>query len=336
MADFRDLGYAQVSEVFFFAQSVGDKRAMCSTSCDPNVTLQRATVVSNRCVCRAHYSIVLHMPSFPDSLPGQFVHIRPEPHATDETSLGHSGASGPVMLRRAFSIAGHGRAGGGNELELLYRVVGKGTAALSDLGVGDTVSVLGPLGNAFPIHEDKTHALMVGGGVGLPPMMYLAGALVDRGRQAVAFCGAASADLLALEGRFDEVPDPTARTARLCAEPFARWAVPVVVSTDDGSLGFHGYIDAALQAYLEASNVDPKDTVVYTCGPELMMQSVSRRCAQQGMACYVCMERVMGCGMGTCQSCVVRVSDDSDPDGWRYRLCCADGPVFASDQVVWG
>ncbi|MFQ5473626.1 MAG: dihydroorotate dehydrogenase electron transfer subunit, partial [Dehalococcoidia bacterium] len=75
--------------------------------------------------------------------------------------------------------------------------------------------------------------------------------------------------------------------------------------------------------------------VVYTCGPERMMQFVAGYCADRGIECYACMERSMACGMGTCQSCVVPVRNESDEQGWSYRLCCTEGPVFNAREIIW-
>ena len=131
------------------------------------------------------------------------------------------------------------------------------------------------------------------------------------------------------------VPNPDARKALPAAFEFAEHGTDVVISTDDGSLGFHGHIGAALEVYHLANPIDPDRLVVYACGPELMLECVGTYCVQRGIKCFVCMERSMACGTGLCQSCVVPVRDQADPDGWSYRLCCTDGPVFDAADVVW-
>ena len=107
------------------------------------------------------------------------------------------------------------------------------------------------------------------------------------------------------------------------------------ISTDDGSLGFHGHIGAALAAYADANPGPTDEIVVYTCGPEIMMRGVADLCDARGIECYACMERSMACGTGLCQSCVVSVHDETAPDGWRYQLCCTDGPIFETTQIKW-
>lgn len=239
------------------------------------------------------------------------------------------------MLRRAFSIADRRAIDGGVEVDVIFRVVGAATRWMASLSVGDSVSVLGPLGNIFPIHDDKPTAWLVAGGVGLPPLLWFSRALQLAGKKTVAFCGAQSADLLALTFAPDNPPDDTARRSTDSAAEFAAHAADVVISTDDGSLGFSGHIGAALTAF-HSANPTPADSVVlYTCGPERMMRFVAEFAATHGIECYACTERAMACGTGLCQSCVVPVPDETDADGWRYRLCCTDGPVFNAASVLW-
>ena len=133
----------------------------------------------------------------------------------------------------------------------------------------------------------------------------------------------------------DRRPSTDAARATYSCEEFTRLGVPVVISTDDGSLGLHGHLGQALTAYGAANPVASGDLVVYTCGPERMMQAVAGFCMERGIDCYPCMERSMACGTGLCQSCVVPVLDPSDREGWRYELCCTDGPVFEAARILW-
>ncbi|MCH8966660.1 MAG: dihydroorotate dehydrogenase electron transfer subunit [Planctomycetes bacterium] len=265
-----------------------------------------------------------------------------KPAARGEETVEHNSPEGArlagsqrPLLRRAFSIAGLRQVNGHTELEIIHRVVGVATRWMASLCVGDCVSVLAPLGNGFPINSDKSSAWLVAGGVGLPPMLWLAQALYKANRRTVAFCGAQTADLLPLSLDSKVAVDADATTATLSALEFATSGVPVVISTDDGSLGFRGYVGAAMAAYHEANPTQADELVVYTCGPEPMMRFVAGFCKARGIECYICMERAMACGMGTCQSCVVEVVDESDPEGWRYQLCCTEGPVFDSRQILW-
>ncbi|HUN82523.1 MAG TPA: dihydroorotate dehydrogenase electron transfer subunit, partial [Phycisphaerae bacterium] len=108
---------------------------------------------------------------------------------------------------------------------------------------------------------------------------------------------------------------------------------PVSVSTDDGSCGYPGRVTDALQRRIERANKQ-EPVRVLACGPEPMLHAVASLCASRGIECEVALERVMGCGMGTCQSCVVSLQGDAL--GRKYGLCCRDGPVFDATKVVWG
>ena len=304
-----------------------------STSTDACQVIRVAAVTANEPVCRAHLRLTLRVPELLSARPGQFVHLRP---ASGEATTGGGdwSATGP-LLRRAFSVAGLRRTADHVLLDVIYRVVGKGTRWLAGLRPGDEASVLGPVGNGFPLDESKPIAWLVAGGVGLPPMLWLAEVARQAGKQVVAFCGAQTRALLPLTVDEDCPPHVEGREATLSVVEFARHEVPVVVSTDDGSYGFPGHVGAALRAYAEANLVPASELVIYTCGPELMMRFVAEHCAVQNIKCYVCMERAMACGTGLCQSCVVPLRDETDAEGWRYALCCREGPVFNANDVIW-
>ena len=232
--------------------------------------------------------------------------------------------------------------------------MGIGTDWLSHLKVGDEVGVLGPLGNTFELPKGDSEAILVGGGVGIPPMLYLAEKLA--GRCAVAFAGALTRDLLPLtivpsESRGVDDIRPLRDIEEFCATQ-----IPTVITTDDGSYGFRGYVTQALEAYLEGSGfgVQGSETkyspnpelrtpipTIYTCGPEPMMKRVADIAISRGIPCQIAVERAMACGMGTCQSCCIKVRkpDPRQPPlvgkDWCYRLACTDGPVFRAADLLW-
>jgi dihydroorotate dehydrogenase electron transfer subunit len=318
-----------------------------------------AKVLENTFLCREHYRLTLLVPSFPPTEPGQFVQV-----ACRDTSVSYSpewevawsegAALGPsgvelmqplAFLRRPFSLAGRADGADGVRLELIHRIVGVGTSWLSELELGDGVDVLGPLGNRFRLPGPDEVPLLVGGGVGIPPMLYLATKLA--GRKGVAFCGALSRDLLPLtivEGGM--TPGADSSEPLMNVDEFARHGVGAVISTDDGSYGFRGFVTQALERYLDrhfpggsAGGVRP---VVYTCGPEPMMKRVAYIAGTRGIECQVAVERAMACGMGTCQSCCIRLRRDPARDGqafagkdWIYKLACTDGPVFLGKDLLW-
>ncbi len=301
--------------------------------------------MANQRLCREHYRLAFRTERFPDVAPGQFVHLGADsgPRTACVCSngdLSESGHPGPdaltvPLLRRAFSVAGVTREDETALVDVIYRVVGTATRWMETLRSGDRLSVLGPLGNGFPIHDDKSVAWLVAGGVGLPPMLWLASRLQQVGQAAIAFCGARTADLLPLtvEGGVEALRD--ARRATDTCREFSEVGAKVVLSTDDGTLGYAGHVGAAMQTYHEANPIAADDVVVYTCGPQRMIQFVAAFCEARGIECYACLERAMACGTGLCQSCVVAVQDGTDAEGWSYRLCCTDGPVFRANDVVW-
>jgi len=300
--------------------------------------IQTAQVIANRRVCRDHYRLTLRTPTFPPVQAGQFVHLSPERRPVETTETGHERWVNELnlpMLRRAFSIAGLRRSGVGAELDVIYRVVGTATRWMESLRIGDPLSLLGPMGNSFPISDGKPVAWLVAGGVGLPPMLWLAAALQETAKRVVAFCGAQTHDLLALTLDPATPPDRSAKTATPSAREFTDCGARMAISTDDGSLGFRGYVGSAMAAYHQANPLPPDELVIYTCGPEPMMRFVAEYCVARRIECYVCVERNMACGTGMCQSCVVPVRDTADPAGWSYRLCCTDGPIFEARNILW-
>ena len=306
-----------------------------------------AEVLANEAICDSHYRLILDVGAFPPTQPGQFVQLLcgpPEPPAagadiewgdgrppqfTQSELIGRE-----PLLRRPFSLAGRrDHAHGASELDIIYRVIGTGTNWLTTVQPGQPLSLLGPLGKQFAISADKPRAVLVGGGVGIPPMLYLAEALRAAGKQTVGFMGARSADLLPLRllpgGEVRADGQPTHSAAELAAH-----GVDTGLVTDDGSLGLGGFVHQALERWLAEGGCDPQDLVVYACGPELMMRAVGDLCIAADIECYLSLERYMACGMGTCQSCVCKLRSETD-QGWAYKLCCKDGPVFEAADIVW-
>ena len=331
------------------------------TQVAPPATRQQfvASVHANLPLCREHFKLVLRVERFPQSDPGQFIQIlchdidlpnSPNDELIDwrgigwPTVRGHELTEPRAMLRRPFSLAGRRNLQTGEvELHIIARVVGVGTAWMSQLKPGDAVSVIGPLGNRFALPSARETAILVGGGVGIPPMIYLAQSLAGR---AIAFCGATTRDLLPLtlsREAANTTRDPTQPS--LAIEEFAIHNIPLIITTDDGTLGFRGFVTDALSRYLDsvASPLAPRRSplILYTCGPEPMMKRVAQIALDRGIECQIAVERAMACGMGTCQSCCIRVRkpDPAIPPlpgrDWCYRLACTDGPIFRANELLW-
>ncbi len=280
-----------------------------------------AEVVSNEPLCREHRRLVLRAAGLPACEPGQFVHVRPAAQAP--------GSAPPVFLRRPLSIADYRRAADGPLLELIYREVGRGTRALGRLVAGGRLDVTGPLGVGFRLPESQRPIALVGGGVGIPPLLYASRRLWELGqREVVVVFGAASGELLPLE--LTATPSDAGEPRRCVRLPGSA-DYPAIISTDDGSLGMRGVVTAALERW-SAGLADPSAALVLACGPEPMLQAVAELTRRLGQSCQLCIERFMACGMGTCLSCVVRVRQ---ADGnTRWALTCSEGPVFERDTLA--
>jgi dihydroorotate dehydrogenase electron transfer subunit len=293
-------------------------------------------VTENSPLCDEHFRITFRVAAFPEAYPGQFVHLGPVLPASSGSSVGGRAGGSEPLLRRAFSIAGLRRGSSSVEIDVIYRVVGTLTTWLAGLRPGAGVSLLGPQGNRFPLVPSRRQAWLIAGGVGLPPLLWFAEELSRGGEQSVTFFyGAQRASLVALALDPETPPCADGCAATLCASGLARLRVPAVISTDDGSRGFRGHVGQALSAYAAAQRVPGDQLVLYTCGPERMMAFVADFAAKTGAQCYACVERSMACATGMCQSCVVPIRDLADAQGWRYKLCCTDGPVFDSCEVIW-
>jgi dihydroorotate dehydrogenase electron transfer subunit len=265
----------------------------------------QTTILSNQELSPGYYRMRILAPGFvADSRPGQFVMVRV------------SGGLEP-LLRRPFGIFRTGFMPADCQglpdkeyVEILYKVVGSGTALLKDLHSGDRVELLGPLGNGFDMQPASEH-ILVGGGIGLVPLYMLARKLVQTGRVRLLMGGRCRDDILAVT-------------------EFERLGVATYVSTDDGSLGEEGLVTDVLRRKLAKF----PDATVYACGPMPMLRAVHELCQEQGVSLQVSLEAFMACGVGACLGCVVKGAGHSEADP-HYLCTCKEGPVFWSDQLEW-
>jgi dihydroorotate dehydrogenase electron transfer subunit len=224
------------------------------------------------------------------------------------------------------------------QVDFLYKVVGEGTRRLAALCAGDTLDVLGPLGHGFTRGTEDV-AVVVGGGVGIAPLVALVETLRYADAQVYLYFGALTQEQLRMAVRPESLVQRVSRVetpgiVERIAAAFAEIGVSrVVVCTDDGSAGRPGRVSDVLAADLESGELPRKNVRFYACGPAPMMQSVGESARQIGAACEVLLEERMACGIGACWSCVCRKKDhDGKPQVARV---CVDGPVFEASAVCW-
>jgi dihydroorotate dehydrogenase electron transfer subunit len=299
-----------------------------------------AGVISNRRIGPGFYRLRLQFSedgasAFANFQPGQFAQFDlsktalPSPDAVPEQL--RDASCRKILLRRPFSFAEVTADGDKTFAELLYCVLGPATLRMTTLSAGDQISVIGPLGHGFKIPESKKTVLLVGGGMGTPPLQHLAQNLTARkdNISIVSLAGAKTADGLPFEGQLDEF----SQDLGFCVPEFAKYGIESLIATDDGSAGYHGLVTDYLGQWLEESDIPFDDIIICACGPESMLAAVAQIAAEKNIDCQVSMERRMACGIGLCQSCAVecRLTGSSET---IYKLCCQDGPVFDSKELI--
>jgi len=223
------------------------------------------------------------------------------------------------LLRRPFVIHRIQRAntGSDSQVEILYKVVGKGTEIMSEMKECDEIDLLGPVGNGYRIDTNIRTAVLVGGGIGVAPLLSLAERIISQ-------CSKLKSLILLLGGK--------GRDDVLCVEEFERLGVEVRVATEDGRLGHRGLVVDLLLDYLESRDYSPgSSTHCFACGPDSMLKEVSKIIAEKGISCQISLESRMACALGACLGCIVRTKSGGDV----YKKVCKDGPVFDSNEIIW-
>lgn len=238
-------------------------------------------VTENRLIARATYLMRLEGDTQYLTAPGQFINIELE----------------GFYLRRPISICDWSE----GEITIVYKIAGQGTELMSRMEPGAMLDVLTGLGNGFSINEPVKAPLLVGGGVGVPPLYRLAKDLVDSGRKITVALGFGSKDDVFFAEKFEEL------------------GAEVIISTVDGSMGTKGFITDAI------SDEKPDFDYVYSCGPLAMLEAVDKNTKVKGQYSF---EERMGCGFGGCMGCSCQVK-------YGYKRICVEGPVLMSDEIIW-
>jgi len=298
-----------------------------------------AKVVSNNAIRKHYWRLNLELDArgsglFRDVRPGQFAAfdlggLSLPPAGAIPVQL-RDAARRQIILRRPFSFSDVRLISDSPpavSVEVLYRVLGPGTLRMMGLKPDDEINIIGPLGNGFSVPAGKRYAVLIAGGMGSPPLLHLARYLRAHhpDMNVAVFAGARSLeDFPFIVHASDD--------GRCVPVEFERLGDEAFVATDDGSAGFHGLVTESAARWFAENNPDPDKTIIYACGPEVMLAAVAELASGYGIDCQVSMERMMGCGIGLCQSCAVETAPDAD-GATTYKLCCKDGPVFDGKEV---
>ncbi|MCG3401388.1 dihydroorotate dehydrogenase electron transfer subunit [Staphylococcus massiliensis] len=252
--------------------------------------MEKMTVVSNRQIADRIYELKVKGPVTKNMKePGQFVHIK-----VGEGSL--------HMLRRPISICDIDSEQ--DTFTMLFRAEGEGTKKLAKLNQQDELDIIAPLGNCFPVDEAKHKALLVGGGIGVPPLYELSKQLNKRGIETVHVLGFKSAKDVFYEEKFRELGD-------------------TYIATEDGTNGTKGFVTDVISAL-------PQDyDTYYTCGPKPMLKAITNHEGLVDVNGFLSLEERMGCGIGACYACVCHTPEENG-----YVKVCTDGPVFKKGEVI--
>lgn len=247
-------------------------------------------ITNKQALAKEIYSFEIKCPEIAEiAVPGQFVHIR----------------TGSFTLRRPISICGINKEKG--TLRIVFEIRGEGTLQIARLNSGDFIDMLAPLGHGFTIDENFKKVVLIGGGIGTPPMLPLAQIY---GEKAVAISGFRNS------------------VAAILQDDFKSAGAQTILCTDDGSAGIHGFVTQPFTELAEQGGID----AVYACGPTPMLKEITQICKEKNIYCEISFEERMACGIGACLGCACRtVRNDEE----YFAHVCKDGPVFKAEEVLW-
>lgn len=265
---------------------------------------KKVEIVDNVEIAPAHHKIILESLEISrEAQPGQFIHVRVSENFHP-------------LLRRPFSI--HKIDKENQCIEILFNIVGRGTLLLSRKKKGEYLDVIGPLGRGYWLTEDTKEVVIVAGGIGIAPLFSLAENLVRKNilsSHIIAMLGAETKNLL------------------VCVEELRNLGVKVEVATKDGSAGYNGMVSTLLENYLSSERINQR-MQIFSCGPLSMLKIVAKIAHKYNLPCQVSMEEKMGCGIGACLGCVIKVREKGSL-AEDYERVCVNGPVFDAYEVIW-
>lgn len=282
------------------------------------IHLEEARVLSHTAFPGDQWVLRLEAPKTAScALPGSFVHLR---------------CDAALPMRRPLSLMGASPEAGW--VDLLYKVVGRGTRLLSRQPPGAVLSLMGPIGRPFAPDPRRTRPLLVGGGVGIPPMVFLADTLRTRAQEGVRPLVLMGSEVpFPFQTRTSGLPVPGLPADATATMPLLEsWGVPCRLASLAGLPGCHrGYVTDLARAWLSALPDAERDLVqVFACGPHGMLRAVARLARELALPCQVSLEEFMACAVGGCAGCVVEVTSEQGP---AMKRVCVDGPVFDAYAV---
>lgn len=256
----------------------------------------KAEILSNKKIAKDHYRIRVRSKHLAEnSIPGQFVLVKVQDKTYDP------------LLRIPLGVHKIKKDG----IELLYKVVGTATTLLSLKREGETLDVLGSLGNGFRISNNSKRAIIVSGGHGVAPLYSLAEVLIKKGRRIDFFVGART------------------KSHVVCSNELKKLGAKIHVATEDGTLGYKGYVTELVEKHIKHYPLNAKRYTLYACGPRGMAKVLARVSRKHKISMQVSLDEYMACGTGACLGCAVGTKTG-------YKLVCKDGPVFDAEEIVWG
>ena len=237
-----------------------------------------------------------------DALPGQFIHIK-------------CSADNYPLLRRPISIHRIDKKKG--EIYILFQVVGEGTKLLSQRVTGDDLDIIGPIGNGFNIYPESRKIMIIGGGIGVAPLLALCEESIRQGNEVQVLIGAQKKELVIGE------------------ENFRKLGAKVDVATDDGSYKYKGLATDLLEESIKKGWLADQ---IFACGPKLKLKKIVEVSLEAHIDCQVSLEERMACGIGACLGCVCKIKTKGKKEGkvkYEFKRVCVDGPIFEGSEVVW-
>ena len=260
-------------------------------------------ILSKKEVAPNIFLIKLSAPSVTqEALPGQFIHIK-------------CSKDNYPLLRRPLSIHRIDKEKG--EISILFQVIGEGTKLLAQKEVRDNLDILGPIGNGFNIYPESKKIIIIGGGIGVAPLLALCEESIKKGKEVRVLIGALKKELVIGE------------------ENFRKLGAKVDVATNDGSYKYKGLVTDLLERIIKEGWLADQ---IFACGPKLKLKKVVEVSLEAHIDCQVSLEERMACGIGACLGCVCKIKTKDkkeDKVKYEYKRVCVDGPVFRGSEVVW-